>query len=110
MNTFKDYHYLYNVSDVHLLADVFENFRGVCMENYHLDPAWYYTAPGLAWDAALKITEVELELLSDPDMLLMIEKGIRGVFPWSPTGMGKQTIHTWATNTTINEQQSILLI
>ena len=78
MKTFKDYHDLYNVSDVLLLADVFENFRGVCMENYHLDPAWYYTAPGLAWDAALKITEVELELLSDPDMLLMIEKGIRG--------------------------------
>ena len=72
MKTFKDYHDLYNVSDVLLLADVFENFRGVCMENYHLDPAWYYTAPGLAWDAALKITEVELELLSDPDMLLMI--------------------------------------
>ena len=78
MKTFKDYHDLYNVSDVLLLADVFENFRCVCMENYHLDPAWYYTAPGLAWDAALKITEVELELLSDPDMLLMIEKGIRG--------------------------------
>ena len=78
MKTFKDYHDLYNVSDVLLLADVFENVRGVCMENYHLDPAWYYTAPGLAWDAALKMTEVELELLSDPDMLLMIEKGIRG--------------------------------
>ena len=43
MKTFKDYHNLYNVSDVLLLADVFENFRGVCMENYHLDPAWYYT-------------------------------------------------------------------
>ena len=78
MKTFKDYPDLYNVSDVLLLADVFENFRGVCMENYHLDPAWYYTAPGLAWEAALKITEVELELLSDTDMLLMIEKGIRG--------------------------------
>ena len=78
MKTCKDYHDLYNVSDVLLLADVFENFRGVCMENDQLDPAWYYTAPGLAWDAALKITEVELELLSDPDMLLMIEKGIRG--------------------------------
>ena len=60
MKTFTDYHDLYNVSDVLLLADVFENFRGVCMENCQLDPAWYYTAPGLAWDAALKITEVEL--------------------------------------------------
>ena len=78
MKTFKDCHDLYNVSDVLLLADVIENFRDVCMENYQLDPAWYYTDPGLAWDAALKITEVQLELLSDPDMLLMFEKGIRG--------------------------------
>ena len=78
MKTFKDYHNLYNVSDVLLLADVFENFRDVCMKNYQLDPAWYYTAPGLAWDAALKKTGVELELLSDIDMLLMFEKGIRG--------------------------------
>ena len=78
MKTFKDYHNLYNVSDVLLLADVFENFRDVCMKNYQLDPAWYYTAPGLAWDACLKKTGVELELLSDPDMLLMFEKGIRG--------------------------------
>ena len=47
-------------------------------KNYKLDPAHYYTAPGLAWDAALKVTEVKLELLSDIDMLLMVEKGIRG--------------------------------
>ena len=78
MTTLRDYHDLYNQSDVLLLADIFENFRDVCSDNYGLDPAWYYTAPGLAWDAALKITDVELELLSDPDMLLMIEKGIRG--------------------------------
>ena len=78
MKTFKDYHDLYNKSDVLLLADVFENFRDVCMKNYQLDPAWYYTAPGLAWDSCLKKTGVELELLSDPDMLLMFEKGIRG--------------------------------
>ena len=45
---------------------------------YGLDPAWYLIAPGLAWDATLKITKVQLELLSDPDMLLMIESGIRG--------------------------------
>ncbi|XP_060083028.1 uncharacterized protein LOC132562303 [Ylistrum balloti] len=78
MKSLRDYHELYNQSDVLLLADVFENFRDVCIKNYDLDPAWYYTAPGLAWDAALKITEVKLELLSDPDMLLMVEKGIRG--------------------------------
>ena len=78
MKTLKDYHELYNKVDVLLLADVFENFRNICLENYELDPAHYYTAPGLAWDAALKVTEVNLELLSDIDMLLMVEKGIRG--------------------------------
>jgi len=61
------------------LADVFEHFRDCCIKNNELDPAWYYTAPGLAWDAALKITGVNLELLSDPDMLLMVERGIRGI-------------------------------
>jgi len=60
------------LSDVLLLADVVENFRDVCIDNYGLDPAWYYTSPGLAWNAALKMTGVELELLSDYDMLLMI--------------------------------------
>ena len=76
--TLREYHDLYNVSDVLLLADVFENFRDVCTKNYKLDPAWYFTSPGLAWDAALKLTGVELELLSDYDMLLMIKQGIRG--------------------------------
>ena len=66
------------MSDVLILADVFENFRDVCIENYNIDPAHHYTAPGVAWDAALKMTKIELQLLSDYDMLLMIQKGIRG--------------------------------
>ena len=78
MKTFKDYLKLYNVSDVLLLADVFENFRDLCLKIYGLDPTHYYTAPGLAWDAMLKMTNINLELLSDVDKLLMIEKGIRG--------------------------------
>ena len=78
MKNLEDYHNLYNRVDVLLLVDVFENFREICIKNYNLDPAHYYTAPGLAWDAALKTTKVELELLSDMDMLLMVEKGIRG--------------------------------
>ena len=78
MKNLEDYHNLYNRVVVLLLADVFENFREICIKNYNPDPAHYYTAPGLAWDAALKVTKVKLELLSNMDMLLMVEKGIRG--------------------------------
>ena len=78
MKTMLDYHNLYNQTDVLLLADVFENFRDICLKEYGLDPVHYFTAPGLAWDACLKMTGVNLELLSDVDMLLMFEKGIRG--------------------------------
>ena len=79
MKTLMEYHELYNISDVLLLADVFENFRDVCIKHYNLDPAWYLTAPGLAWDAMLKTTTgVILELLTDIYMLLMIKNGIRG--------------------------------
>ena len=76
--TIKDYHDLYLKSDVLLLADVFENFRVTCLKHYNLDPAHYYTSPGLAWDACLKTTGQHLELLSDYDMLMMFERGIRG--------------------------------
>ena len=72
------YHNLYMESDVHLLADVFENFRNLCLDIYGLDPAHFYTSPGLAWQAALKMTGVNLELLTDPDMHLFVEKGLRG--------------------------------
>ena len=60
-----------------LLADVFENFRNVCLDKYGLDPAHYYSSPGLSWDALLKKTGLELELLTDLDMHLFIERGIR---------------------------------
>ena len=73
-----DYHDLYVQSDTLLLADVFENFRNKCIEIYELDPAHFLSAPGLAWQACLKKTEVELELLTKIDMLLMVQKGIRG--------------------------------
>ena len=73
-----EYHDLYLKSDVLLLADVFENVRNICLEYYQLDPAHFYTSPGLAWQACLKMTGVELELLTDPDMYLFVEEGLRG--------------------------------
>ena len=76
--TIRDYHDLYLKSDVLLLSDVFENFRKTCLKHYNLDPAHYYTSPGLAWDACLKETGQELQLLHDYDMLMMFERGIRG--------------------------------
>ena len=78
LNNLGDYHDLYVRSDTLLLADVFENFRNACLSNYELDPAHFVSLPGLAWQPCLKKTNVELELLTDYDMLLMIEEGIRG--------------------------------
>ena len=83
-----EYHDLYLKTDTILLANVFESFRSVCIENYGLDPAHFYTAPGLASKACLKKTGIRLELLLDPDMLLMFERGIRrGI---------TQSVHGWA--------------
>ena len=73
-----EYHDLYIQSDTLLLANVFENFRNMCLKVYELDPAHFLLLPGLAWQACLKKTNVKLELLTDCDMLLMIEEGIRG--------------------------------
>ena len=73
-----DYHDLYLKTDVLLLADVFETFRKLSLQVYELDPAHYFTAPGLSWDAMLLKTKIELELLIDIDMYNMTEKDIRG--------------------------------
>ena len=78
LNNLGDYHDLYVKNDTLLLADIFENFRHACLKNYELDPAHFVSLPGLAWQACLKKTNVELELITDYDMLLMIEDGIRG--------------------------------
>ncbi|KAK3715794.1 hypothetical protein QZH41_001222 [Actinostola sp. cb2023] len=75
-----DYHDVYLKSDVLLLADVFQNFRAMCLKEYKLDPAHYYTSPGMSWDALLKTTKVTLELLTEYDMHLFVEKGMRGGF------------------------------
>ena len=93
-NTFKmknlgDYHDFYLKLDVLLLADILENFRNICMKNYKLDPCWYYTAPGLSWDSLLYKTKQELELLTDHDILLMIENGLRGGVAMIPNRYSK---------------------
>ncbi|XP_050517398.1 uncharacterized protein LOC126892024 [Diabrotica virgifera virgifera] len=72
-----DYTMVYLVSDVLLLADVFENFRKICHKEYNLDPCHYTTAPALSWDAMLRYTEIELELLTDVDMVHFLKKGVR---------------------------------
>ena len=76
--TLGDYSDLYCRTDVLLLADAFETFRKMYLRQYGLDPAHYYTSPGLSWDALLKKTGVELELLTDYDQHLFIERGMRG--------------------------------
>ena len=78
INAVGDCHDLYLKTDVLLLADVFEKFINTCLYYYGLDPCHYFSSPGLSWDAMLKMTGIELELISDIDMHLFIEKGMRG--------------------------------
>ena len=73
-----EYHDLYLKSDILLLADEFENFRKTCLLYYKLDPCHYFTSPGPSWDAMLKMTDMQLELITDIDMFQFIEKGMRG--------------------------------
>ena len=75
---FGGYHDLYIQSVTLLLADIFEDLRNMCLKIYEIDPAKFLSAPGLAWQVALKRTKVKLDLLTDIDTLLMVEKGIRG--------------------------------
>ena len=88
VNNLGEHHDLYLRTGVILLANVFEAFMKVCLDNYGLDPAHFYTALRLAWKACLKKTRVRLELLLDPDMLLMFERGIGGGIT--------QSVHRWA--------------
>ena len=74
----EEFHDLYVQSDALLLVDVFQNSRNMCLEIYELDPARFLTSPGLAWEAALKKTKVKLDLLTDINIILMVEKDIRG--------------------------------
>ena len=74
----KDYHYLYLKCDILLLADVFEKLRNNSFKNNGLSPSHYLNAPGLSWNAMLKMTKIKLELIPDPDMHIFLEKNKRG--------------------------------
>ena len=87
--TLGDYHDLYLKTDILLLADVFENFRKTCLKHYGLDPCYYFSDPGLAWDAMLKMTGIELELINDIDMSHMIQSGMRGGISYISTRYSK---------------------
>ena len=89
LSSMGEYHDLYLKSDILLLTDVFENFRKACQQYYGLDPAHYFSTPGLSWDAMLKRTKTELELISDVDMFQFIEKGMRGGISYIANRYGK---------------------
>ena len=78
MTSLGEYHDVYLKTDVLLLSDVFEAFRHLSLQQYELDPCHFYTSPGLAWSACLKMSRVRLELLTDIDKILMVKSGIRG--------------------------------
>ena len=78
MKTFGEYHDLYLKCDVLLLCDVFEKFIDSCLKYYGLAPCYYFSSPGLAWDAMLKMSGVRLGLIDNVDIHLFIEKGMRG--------------------------------
>ena len=77
-NTFEDFHDHYLKKDVPLLVDTFEKFISTCLKYQGLDPCHYFSAPGLSWDAMLKMTKIELEKISDPDKYMFFEQGMRG--------------------------------
>ena len=78
MKNMGDYHNHYLKKDVLLLADIFEEFISKCLKFYGLDPCHYFSSPGLSWEAMLKMTGMKLEKISDIDMYLFIEKGLKG--------------------------------
>lgn len=78
IRTMREYTDIYLKTDVLLLADIFENFRNTSIKLYELDIAHYYTLPGYSWDCMLKFTNVQIELFTDIDHLMFVEKSLRG--------------------------------
>ena len=105
-----DYHDLYFRTDVILLANVCEAFRDTCLKHYKLDPAHFYTSPGLAWKACLKHTGNKLELLINPDMLLMSERGSEMELPKRFVNTHRQIINIWEIDSTQSLKAAIYSI
>ena len=105
-----DYHDLYLKTDALLLADVFEKFIKTCLDYYRLDRCHYFSSPGLSWNAMLKMTGIELELISDIDMHLFIEKGMRVVFHIFPKDIPKQTINTWSVMIVVKKVYTLFIL
>ena len=78
LKTFEDFHNHYLKKYILLLAESFEKFICISLKCYNLDPCHYLSAPGLSWDAMLKMTKVKVEKISDPDKYLFFEQGMRG--------------------------------
>ena len=98
----EDYHNSYLLTDTLLLEDVFENFRDVCLQQYGLDPEHNYTSRGLSRQAALKIMDVELDLLTDINEHLFIEE-IKEGWQWSATNTADRKPLAWKIATSANE-------
>ena len=105
----RDYHDLYLKRDVLLLADVFEKFISTCLEYYGLDPCHYFNSPGLSWDAMLKMTEIELEPISDIDMHLFIEKGVRWGISFIAKRHGKAKNNLYMQSNNVIEPSKFIL-
>ena len=103
---FGDYHDLYAQGNVLLLADVFENFRNQCLKTYHLDPGSFLTLPSLAWQACLKVSNVQLDLIINSELLLMTEEAVKGGITQVITKFSEANKNTWKTMIKIKTHHS----
>ncbi|XP_044020034.1 uncharacterized protein LOC122860328 [Aphidius gifuensis] len=109
IKTLGEYSELYLQTDVALLADVFESFRADCLNTYKLDPAHYYTLPGLSFSAMLRYTQIELELLTDPEIMLFVKQGIRGGLSQASNRYGRANNRYMGSEYNLEEEESFLM-
>ena len=110
MNTIGDYHDLYLKADALLLADVFEKFISTYLDYYRLDPCHYFSFPGLIWDAILKVTGIELELISDFYMHLFIQKRMRCGISYIAKRHIRQIINIWSVMIVAKKLYTLLVL